>query len=81
MTIKEGDRTVNDVKIITHGGTAEIYVDGIPMHDKCSAFSVEHSVGGYCKLKLVLHCKNIEIEGDAETAFAYQTETEDGTTF
>ena len=52
-----------DVKIITHGGTAEIYVDGIPMHDKCESFSFEQSALHKGVVRLNLLCHSVSIDG------------------
>lgn len=54
---------MGDVKIITHGGTAEIYVDGVPMHDKCQSFSFEQSARCAGVLRLSLLCNSVSIDG------------------
>lgn len=54
-----------DVKIVSEGRTAHVFVNGKDISDKLVGYSITHEAGGICKVTLRYCQANLEYTGKA----------------
>ena len=56
---------IQDVKIVSEGQTAHVFIDGEDISDKLVGYSIEHKAVGICRVTLRYCQANIEYTGKA----------------
>ena len=62
---EEGRDRMHKVKLISSKEKTELFLDGIPLHDSCIAFTLRKQGGEIPVAELILKC-DVDIESEAD---------------